>query len=181
MMQRWTKAFLVAIFFYNPAHAEPMDWGFQLKNASAEYSQSNVWRGHFIAPNGVKFDVSHLYQSDRLEFNLLAQLLVLNPKPNTNFILPIRFDNGYKSPLYSAHRRLDVGFWAVHSHNEKLMLAFGFSNILTIGGKIQENPCLDSFLREFHCGSGVPWVDYKDHSHTKKMMKEIAFKIRYSF
>lgn len=181
MMQRWTQAILIAILFYNPAQAEPMGWDFQLKNGSAEYSQSNVWRGQFIAPNGLKFDTSKLYQSDRPEFNLSAQLLILNPKQNTNFIVPIRFDNGYKSPLYSAQRRLDIGFWAVHFPNEKLMLAFGFSNILTTGGKINENPCVDSFSREFHCGTGLPWMDYKDYSHTKKSMKEIAFKLRYSF
>lgn len=172
---------LIAVLFYKPAQAATMDWNFQLKNGSAEYRQSNVWRGNFIAPNGVKFDVSHLYQSERPEFNLLAQILVLNPRQNTNFILPLRFDNGYKSPLYSAQRRLDVGFWAVHFANEKLMLAVGFPNLLTVGGKIQEKPCVDSFSREFHCGTGLPWIDYEDYSHTKQSLREFAFKLRYSF
>ena len=28
-----------------------------------------------------------------------------------------------------------------------------------MGGSVQENACIDTLKREFHCGTGLPWPD----------------------
>ena len=65
---------------------------------------------------------------------------------------------------------------------ENLKFIFGFNNAFKIGGSIKEKPCYDKFDREFHCGTGQPWVDYK---HGKKIYSfyddELILRLNYSF
>ncbi len=181
MMRGWLYNIFLATICCKPAVAEPFEWAFQLNSGGSEYRQSNVWSGHFIAANGIKFDVSNLYKSTKPQLNISGQFVFYLPKRNTNFVLPINYDNGYASPLYSAQRRLDIGLWVIHSPYEKLALRLGIANLLTFGGTIREKPCVDQFVRGFHCGTGLPWIDYQPSAHRKLSRKTATIQLTYSF
>ena len=42
---------------------------------SNKYSQSLVWNGNFISPNGKRFNLGHFYKSKNFELNLKTHFL----------------------------------------------------------------------------------------------------------
>ena len=145
---------------------------------SNKYSQSLVWDGNFIAPNGKRFNLGHFYQSKNFELNLKTRFLY---KLNSSIlIIPINFDNGYSSDLLNVSPIYSIGF--IMSKNIKnINFLFGIDNALRIGGNIKENPCYDKFKREFHCGTGVPWTDYNRENLKNFYQDRLIFNMSYKF
>ena len=46
-----------------------------------------------------------------------------------------------------------------------------------MGGSVQENACIDTLKREFHCGTGLPWSDYEGY----ELPQDLGLLLRYSF
>jgi hypothetical protein len=75
-----------------------------------------------------------------------------------SFTVPWSFDLGYKSALFETDPVLQLGV-SVNILSENQSFRFGVVNLFTIGGNISETPCVDRLFRDFHCGTGLPWVD----------------------
>lgn len=181
MMRIGVAILLLLLAMFKPAIAGEYKFAAKLTGGSSDYSQSEVWTGHFVAPNGKLFDVSHLYKSKRQTFNLSGYFLLGKSNARTSFLIPFKYDNGFSAPLYSAKERLDIGLILNRRIDTRLSVNFGVLDLSSLGGEITENPCVDGFNREFHCGSGLPWVDYSPHAHTKTSMPRLLTRLTYSF
>lgn len=146
---------------------------------SSNYSQTHVWDGNFIAPNGKKFHLGNYYKSQNTEINLKTNILY---KINSNLLIfPVNFDNGYKSNLLVVKPIYSMGF-LISKELENFKFIFGFNNAFKIGGSIKEKPCYDKFDREFHCGTGQPWIDYKPGKKIYSFYDdELILRLNYSF
>mgnify|MGYP001193406726 CR=1 FL=1 len=148
-------------------------------NGSNNYSMSNVWEGNFTAANGKNFYLGKYYQSLNSELSINGKLLI-DLREDYFLILPFAYDNGYKSDLFRASPIISTGF-SVYKRYQNLMVGFGFDNLFLEGGDIIEFPCIDMYNREFHCGTGVPWVDYEkikinaNFSKTAKILLNLRF------
>ena len=78
-----------------------------------------------------------------------------------NWLLPISVDAGYEAKLYQASPFLSVGFGAAMSLDTGAMVSLRLDNALRMGGDIREQPCYDGFRRQYHCGTGLAWLDYR--------------------
>jgi len=155
--------------------------GFVISNleGSSSHVQSSVWTGRPLGLNGKRYDFTDLYASKRFEFNVsgLAHFAV-NDKAVIS--LPFSLDAGYDSDLLSTEPSILLGFgitknWSNHS------VSFMSQNILRIGGKVRERPCYDSFDREFHCGTALPWSDIAPFLSRNKANQSFSFRYRYFF
>ena len=146
---------------------------------SSNYLQTHVWGGNFTAPNGEKFHLGNYYKSQNTEINLKTNILY---KINSNLLIfPVNFDNGYKSNLLEVKPIYSMGF-LISKELENLKFIFGFNNAFKIGGSIKEKPCYDKFDREFHCGTGQPWIDYKLGKKIYSFYDdELILRLNYSF
>ena len=146
---------------------------------SSNYLQTHIWDGNFTAPNGDKFHLGNYYKSQNTEINLKTNILY---KMNSNLLIfPVNFDNGYKSNLLEVKPIYSMGF-LISKELENLKLIFGFNNAFKIGGSIKEKPCYDKFDREFHCGTGQPWSDYKPGKKIYNFYDhELILRLNYSF
>ena len=181
MIRKALAVFALLLAVLKSASASEYEFVARLTSGSSDYTQSDVWTGNFVALNGKSFDVSHLYESERQTFNVSGYFLFGESNAKTSFLIPFKYDNGFSAPLYSAKNRLDVGLVINHRIDTKLSMNFGVIELYSLGGKITENPCLDGFDREFHCGSGLPWVDYRPQAHTKTSTPRLLTRLTYSF
>jgi len=160
MMQsiRWI-AFLC--FLPSVCLAKEPSWFVANVTGSSAYTQSSVWNGRATGLNGRNYDFSGFYKAENITFNLAADVFV--PVSETSYIvLPLTLDSGYKSDLYTAAPRfsLGLGFAYVQPTFSVSLVARGLD---TVGGSVEERPCRDSFDREFHCGTALPWSDVKPY------------------
>ena len=181
MIRKALVVFVPLLVVLKSASASEYEFAARLISGSSNYTQSEVWTGNFVAPNGKSFDVSHLYKSERQTFNLSGYFLFGKSSAKTSFLIPFKYDNGFSAPLYSAKNRLDFGLVINRKIDTKLSMTFGVIELYSLGGKITENPCLDGFDREFHCGSGLPWVDYRPQAHAKTTTPRFLTRLTYSF
>ncbi len=150
-------------------------------DGSANYVQSEVWHGRFTALNGQAFDVSEFYEPEYPNFHLEG--ILSYPIANRgDVIIPFLFDAGYKSALFVAGPLLSLGIGYTRNFGN-FGFYFGSHHVLKIGGKISEKPCIDKFNREFHCGTGLAWVDAVGGGILKKseIRDFIEFRIAYRF
>ena len=120
------------------------------------------YSGLFMAANGKVFDASKYYKPLRPELNisgLLAVFLLDGYTLKFNWLV----DLGYYSDLYIVHPSVLAGLSAIKSDDYR-KIEFGIQNLFFIGGKVSENSCVDELQREFHCGTGQPWSDYRGYS-----------------
>ena len=145
--------------------SDKRDWQLFSLRAESRHAASKVWNGSFTGLNGQHFDVSDFYQSNQPNFSLRAIFKKTTNRPRSNrpvtWLLPISVDAGYEAQLYQASPFLSVGFGAAVTLDTGAMVSLRLDNALRLGGKINEQPCFDSFKREFHCGTGLAWVDYR--------------------
>ncbi|MGB1464048.1 MAG: hypothetical protein ACPG8C_04620 [Parvibaculales bacterium] len=57
---------------------------------------------------------------------------------------------------------MGLGFGAAISLAPQTMLSLRLDNALRMGGDIREQPCYDGFRRQYHCGTGLAWLDYRN-------------------
>ena len=181
MIRKALAVFVPLLVVLKSASASEFEFAARLTSGNSDYTQSVVWTGSFVAPNGKLFDVSHLYKSERQTFNLSGYFLFGKSRSKTIFLIPFKYDNGFSAPLYSAKKRLDIGVILNRRINTRVSMNFGVFDLYSLGGKITENPCLDMFNREFHCGSGLPWVDYRPQAHVKTTTPRFLTRLTYSF
>jgi len=84
------------------------------------------------------------------------------------WLLPIAFDAGYEAKLYQAAPLLSIGFGAAITLAPQSMLSLRIDNALRLGGTISEQPCYDGFRRQYHCGTGMAWVDYRQIDNDRR-------------
>ena len=118
---------------------------------------SSPYSGRFQAINGNSFDVSKYYVSSSLEL-FFSGLVIWEARDNLTLTIPWYFDIGYQSELFHTDPVLQLGLSANFS-SQNHSIIFGVNNLLTIGGHIRERACIDRLFREFHCGTGLPWID----------------------
>ena len=151
---------------------------FNNSQGSNSYSQSMIWSGNFIAPNGKKFQLGDFYKSKNIELNLKTNLVY---KLNSSLIvIPIKFDNGYKSDLLNVSPIYSMGL-IISKKIKNFNILVGVDNLIKLGGKINEQPCFDEFKREFHCGTGKPWTDYQGKSIYNYYQDKLIFRMVYNF
>lgn len=116
------------------------------------------YTGLFVAPNNEKYDTSRFYKSSGV---LLHGQFIASRKFNNigTIRIPVFFDVGYSSILYTANPFISMGVQLDMSLSETTSIIIGVSNLSQIGGEVSERPCVDVFNRDFHCGTGRPWGD----------------------
>lgn len=133
------------------------DFIFTPTSGSSTHQFSSPYSGKFQAINGESFDVSQYYASSQTEL-YLSGLVKWDMDHGLSFTVPWSFDLGYESDLFKTDPVLQLGV-SVNVLSENQSFRFGVNNLLTIGGNITETACVDRLLRDFHCGTGLPWVD----------------------
>lgn len=165
---------LVLNLIVKEVHAEfiflPLD-------GSSKHKYSSPYDGYFTALDGQNFNVSQFYLSQKSELNI-SGIAILTVPDRFSLKFPWYFDYGFTSTLYNAEPVIQVGLQFVKNINNS-SFELGLTNLLQIGGKISERPCVDHLSREFHCGSGLPWVDRKAPSQNDQ--KKLTFTYRYRF
>jgi len=167
---RWIIALLIIM---HPAALRagdtnaPEDGAWQLLSLKAEsrHAGSKVWQGKFTGLNGQLYDVSDFYQSKRASFSARAIFSKAAQRPPSyrplTWLLPIALDAGYQARLYQAAPHVSLGFGAAIAVAPQAMVSLRVDNVLRLGGTIKEQPCYDGFRRQYHCGTGLAWVDYR--------------------
>ena len=160
-----------------PSFGVPAEFMTYIFEGASRHIVSSPPSGHFTALNGQSFDLSDYYKakSDLLYVKgvslvFLSEYLLIK--------VPWVFDNGFSSAVYSIERSLDLGLSIVFL-GERLSYELAVNNIGKIGGSISEIPCKDDFARLFHCGSGLPWVDY--HNKSLDFETEVLVKVNLNF
>ena len=152
----------------------------QFKNSqgSNTYSQSMIWSGNFVAPNGKQFQLGNFYKSKDIELNLKTNLVY--KLTSSLLVIPIKFDNGYKSDLLNVTPIYTMGL-IMSKKIKNLNILVGVDNLIKLGGNIKEKPCFDKFKREFHCGTGEPWIDYQGKNIYNYYNNKLIFRMTYNF
>lgn len=122
-----------------------------------EHIFTKPYSGKFKALNGDIHDVSTHFTSKKMELSVHGiALWKIDQKFTTR--VPWFIDIGYQSRLYKVDPVVQFGLDMI-IHYQDSSLEIGITNLITLGGGVSESPCVDSFQREFHCGTGLPWVD----------------------
>lgn len=145
-----------------------------------EHLTSSPWSGNFTAINGKAFKVTEFYKNRRPEMNIKTGIALVN-RNNLKISIPVHFDNGFKSDLYNASRYLGTGISLYYRKSKDVFLTFEAHDILQINNGVKERPCYDAFRREFHCGTGSPWIDMKNHLNQSEIPNDIKLKVYYFF
>lgn len=146
-------------------------------SGSSSHHYSSSYSGTFRSIDGRIFDVRRFYESRKLELNVKGVAFWQVAK-FTTLKIPWSFDNGYKSDLFNTNPVLQLGAFLVVKRSN-LLIEFGANNLLQIGGRVSERACVDSLSREFHCGTGLPWVDRPPANIDNQ--KKFLVRVTYSF
>lgn len=144
-------------------------------SGASSHSYSYPYSGKFKAINGESFDVSSLYTSSSLEF-FLKGLIFWDVRNNITLKVPWSIDLGYESEVFITEPVLQLGLSVVYLFENK-SVEFGVTNLISIGGQVNETPCVDRLFREFHCGTGLPWVDKPDPLTNNTMTYQVEYRI----
>lgn len=137
------------------------DWQVISLTASSEHLGSNVWSGKFTGLNGRNYDASSFYRPTNQP--LSARLILAKPDnaSGITWILPLAADTGHQAKLYQADPLLSFGGGAAVQLARHSIVSVRLDNVLRLGGDISEQPCYDTYRRQYHCGTGLAWADYK--------------------
>jgi len=140
-------------------------WFSSISNLSANNGNVSGPDGRpvFAAPSlvasgydrSVVYDLSGFYQGlrqPRINF-------VLNYATATHGeVISFGFDPGARSEKVTVKSALFLGYTRAFMPQKNLTLSF--STGAWILGGLSESPCVDSYEREYHCGSLTAWSDY---------------------
>ena len=154
LLRLYLCAVSVVVLTSKPAVA---DFIFTPISGSSSHQFSSPYSGKFQAINGDSFDVSEYYASLSTELHLNG-LVMWDINDRVTATVPWNFDAGYKSDLFKTDPVLQLGL-SVNVSSPNQSIRFGITNLITIGGSVTEKPCVDILFRDFHCGTGLPWVD----------------------
>lgn len=145
---------------YEQPRKDDSHWQLLSLRAATEHAGSKVWNGKFTGLNGRKYDVSAFYKSGAPVFSAKA-VLARKGHGSISWLVPLSVDNGYRAQLYQAEPLFSLGFGAAMRLAPQSMLSVRVDNALRLGGAVSEQPCYDGFRRQYHCGSGLAWTDYR--------------------
>ena len=137
----------------------------QLLTLQAENRHAgNVWQGYFLGLNGRQYNTSSFYKNRRIGFKAKATFAKTANQPwgrkPVTWLLPVSLDGGYQAKLYQAEPLLSLGLGAIVKTSSNSLITLRINDAFKVGGDIKEQPCYDSFRRQYHCGSGLAWTDY---------------------
>jgi hypothetical protein len=159
-------------------------------SASSTYSRTSVWSGIFTDFAGKAWNVSKFYKNKMIP--LTAELTVGQSIERVDFVSKeplllffvlhkLNFDLGYSSDLYTAQPYISWSPQVVYSQNKSITISIGVQHLLSIGGGVSERPCFDDFDREFHCGTGLPWITYENKSKDFSPTRSLFVSVQYVF
>lgn len=153
--------FLILIAFLTSGLLSPASaWEMLSLTASSEHNGSDVWSGKFTGLNGRSYDASAFYRPSNQPFSAKT-VLAQSGKGAVTWLLPLAADAGYEARLYHADPLLSLGGGAAVQLARHSMVSFRIDNIVRLGGRVSEQPCYDGFRRQYHCGTGLAWTDYR--------------------
>ena len=123
-----------------------------------EYS-GKVFSGYTQDLTGKYWDNGRFYASS--EFNLTGTVGVSMNLGEHPYELIVNFDKGYSSQAFNAAPYFGFGVRTVRELSTDSYVILEIQNLLSLSGDIRERPCADALGKEFHCGTLVPWSDYK--------------------
>ena len=173
---RFLSTLIICLVIVKPASA--IDWGITEVRANNEYSRGSVWSGLFNSYNGTSYDVSNFYKSKNVILTFHQTLYV--DLEDTVFFLPMYFDNGYESDLLTTEPVLAFGL-GIQKKLGNLTMELAGKNLWQIGGSTSEQPCFDSFSRQYHCGTGMAWSDSSSVHLIHDLEPKFNFVLRYAF
>jgi hypothetical protein len=144
---------------------------------SSHHRSSSVWTGKFVAADGRQFDTSNLYQAQNLLLSAKG-VAAIDVNQDSSIILPFTLDAGYHSELYTSKPLVSFGI-GYAATAERWQFSLIATDLLVLGGEVAETPCVDAFVREFHCGTGLPWVDYRLVQPPRN--RAIKLSVKYAF
>lgn len=133
-------------------------------SAKDAHAYSLPYSGRFTAINGDQFDTSEYFESSNLELSISGFSAIFFEN-NLSIKLNWLLDNGYNSVLYNVQPSL-LGSVGLIKSNPGSKFEIVLNNLFFLGGEVSERACVDVLEREFHCGSGLPWVDYVPYEIT---------------
>ena len=150
---------IIGLICLAPLHA--VAWEILSLTAASEHQGSDVWSGKFTGLNGRTYDASSFYRANNQPFSAKT-VLTRRQNRSVTWLLPIAADAGYQARLYQARPLLSLGGGAAVRLARHSMVSFRVDNLLQFGGHVSEQPCYDSYRRQFHCGTGAAWLDYQN-------------------
>jgi hypothetical protein len=97
------------------------------------------------------------------------------------FIHDIYVHTGYHSPLLQMDPELVYSADVVYVVSPRLSFSLGLESLFSLGGNIEETPCVDSFDREYHCGTGLPWSDSHRYHLENASVRETSISVSLRF
>ena len=167
---------------YNPSNGGVYvsDWQLLSLQATSEHNGSDVWSGKFTGLNGRNYNTESFYTPTNQPFSAKAVFARIGNAALT-WILPLGLDAGYQARLYQAAPLLTLGGGAALRIGTYSMVSLRLDNIVRLGGKISEQACYDAYRRQFHCGTGLAWTDYKNSNFDRRSSMATAhIKLRFT-
>jgi hypothetical protein len=117
-------------------------------------------------------DVSHFYSGlKKTRVNLILNF----PTNIYGQILSLGYDSGAKSEKARVNKGYFIGLSqsAAISNIESLSFSIG----AWLSGRVSENPCLDSYDREYACRSLTAWSDFSQYSKKNWYYIDLKYKL----
>lgn len=88
-------------------------------------------------------------------------------------VISFGFDPGARSEKVTVNRALFLGYTRAFMPQKNLTLSF--STGAWILGGVNESPCVDSYDRNYHCGSLTAWSDYSQPRYRTPYYLDLRF------
>jgi hypothetical protein len=119
------------------------------------------------------YEMTPFYTADNSRKHFISNFAI----PNTPFLLSFGFDSGSRSEKINISKTYFLGFSAFKKLDSRSILLF------TTGGwqreRISEQPCVDSYDREYWCPNLTAWADHKPLSTTPLRFAEVKYERRF--
>jgi hypothetical protein len=119
------------------------------------------------------YEMTRFYTSGKQRQHLISNFAI----PNTNAFISIGYDSGSRAEKISVSKTFFVGFSAYKKLDSKAAIFF------MAGGwqkeRINEQPCIDEYDREYWCPNLTAWSDYKPFSVTPLRFAEVRYERRF--
>lgn len=169
--------FCATLFYVSPCKsvfAEILNTISSVKSGGDFHAYGIPYTGHFTALNGNYFDASQFYESKKPEIHISGFTAFFFPNGWT-LKLDWIADLGYSSDLFEVSPSIRSDLIFIRSV-ENVNIEVGLADFLLLGGNVTESACVDSLYRDFHCGTGLPWVDYYGY----KLPRDTKFIFKFS-
>ena len=122
--------------------------------------------------DGVERSISQFYEPERTTASIGGYAYFDN-----DVLVELSLDNGYRSQKWNQSRSATIHV------SKALAIADKWSVVLSggtkLGGEIAEEPCRDSYNREYYCGDLTAWSDYSTEQPKDYHMAGITLNYRF--